>query len=532
MPIEYVDFGGLKISRKIAQALAEMGFEEPTPIQTRTIPLLAGGRDVIGQAQTGTGKTAAFGIPIVEKLNTREGVQALVVTPTRELAVQVAEEISRIGRYRRVRTLPIYGGQSIDRQIRALRQGVQVVIGTPGRLLDHLRRRTLNLDHARTVVLDEADEMLDMGFIEDVESILKCTPENRQTMLFSATMPREVQDLARRYMRDPEFVTVSQGSITVPQIEQVYYETKERYKVETLTRLLDTMDISKAIVFCRTKRGVDDLVARMEARAYPVAGLHGDMSQYQRNQVMRRFKNNQLEVLVATDVAARGLDIENVSHVINYDLPQDVEFYVHRIGRTGRAGKAGMAVTLVTPRDYAQLRLIEKLTKTRIRREHLPDPADIAERQKEGLKEKIRLVIEEGKLGYYRAMIDPLLDDYDPVDVAAAALKMFFDPGDEVSGAGDSDQESVSLENTGAKQGMVRLFVSIGRAENVRPAELVRIICEETGIPANLIGDIRIYDKFTFIEVPEEWAGCVIGYMHRQTIRGRKISVEPARHRQ
>ncbi|MFZ5649755.1 MAG: DEAD/DEAH box helicase [Bacillota bacterium] len=530
MPIEYVNFGELKVSRKIAQALTDMGFEEPTPIQLRAIPLLMQGRDVIGQAQTGTGKTAAFGIPIVEMLNLKGSVQALVVTPTRELAIQVAEEISRIGRYRRVRTLPIYGGESIDRQIRVLRQGVQVVIGTPGRLLDHLRRRTLNLDSVRMLVLDEADEMLDMGFIEDVEAILQATPEERQALLFSATMPKEVLDLARRYLKNPEYITVSKESITVPQIDQIYYETKDRTKLETMARLLDALDITKAIVFCRTKKGVDDLVARMEARAYPVAGLHGDMSQHQRNQVMRRFKNNQIEVLVATDVAARGLDIENVSHVINYDLPQDVEFYVHRIGRTGRAGKTGTAITLVTPRDYGQIKLIEKLTKTRIRREHLPEPADVAERQKEGLKERLRMIIEEGKLGYFRTLINPLLDDYDPVDIAAAALKMSFDPVDESPELELSGE--ISFENTGAKPGMVRLFMTIGRADNIRPPELVRVICEETGIPANLVGDIRIYEKFTFVEVPEDWANCVIGYLHRQTVKGRKVSVEPARSRQ
>jgi ATP-dependent RNA helicase DeaD len=260
-----------------------------------------------------------------------------------------------------------------------------------------------------------------------------------------------------------------------------------------------------------------------------VAGLHGDMSQYQRNQVMRRFKNNQVDVLVATDVAARGLDIENVSHVINYDLPQDVEFYVHRIGRTGRAGKAGTAVTLITPREYAQLKLIERLTRTRIRRESLPEPADIAERQKEGLKERLRMIIEEGKLGYYRTMINPLLDDYDPVDIAAAALKMAYGPAEEEA---VSQREENVYENTGAKPGQVRLFMSVGRSENIRPPELIRIICDETGIPANLIGDIRIYDKFTFVEVPEDWASCVIGYMHRHAqIKGRKISVEPARGR-
>jgi len=535
VPIEYVNFGELQVTRKIAQALADMGFEEPTPIQVRAVPLLNDGKDVIGQAQTGTGKTAAFGIPIVEMVNLKAGIQALVVTPTRELAIQVAEEISRIGRHRRVRTLPIYGGQSIDRQIRVLKQGVHVVIGTPGRLLDHLRRRTLILDRVKMVVLDEADEMLDMGFIEDIEAILRSTPEERQTLLFSATMPREIMDLSNRYLNNPEYITVSKESITVPLIDQVYYETRERTKVETMTRLLDFLDMTKAIVFCRTKRGVDDLTERLEARAYPVAGLHGDLSQYQRNQVMRRFKNNQVDVLVATDVAARGLDIENVSHVINYDLPQDVEFYVHRIGRTGRAGKSGTAVTLVTPREYAQLKLIERMTRTRIRREILPEPADIAERQKEGLKERLRMIIEEGKLGYYRNMVNPLLDDYDPVDIAAAALKMAYGPAEEEQ----QQQQPISprsddrsYENTGAKPGMVRLFMSVGRSDNIRPPELIRIICDESGIPANLIGDIRIYDKFTFVEVPEEWASCVIGYLHRQAlVKGRKISVEPARGR-
>lgn len=524
---EFVDFGELKVSRRIAQALTDMGFEEPTPIQAQAIPLLMEGHDVIGQAQTGTGKTAAFGIPIVEKLNMKGGVQALVVTPTRELAVQVAEEISRLGKYRRVRTLPIYGGQSIDRQILALRKGVHVVIGTPGRLLDHLNRKTLDLGNVRMVVLDEADEMLDMGFIDDVESILKSTPQGRQTLLFSATMPGEIMALARRYLKEPEFVTVSKNNLTVPQIEQVYYETRERTKLETMSRLLDTLDISRAIVFCRTKRGVDELVVGLQARAYPAAGLHGDMSQYQRNQVMRQFKNGQIELLVATDVAARGLDIENISHVINYDIPQDVEFYIHRIGRTGRAGRAGVAVTLVTPRDYRQLRLIENLTKTRIRREFVPSPADINERQKEGFKERLRHIIEEGKLGYYRSVVDPLLDDYDPVDIAAAALKMSFGP------AGDEPEEVVTGEfgNTGAKPGMVRLFVTLGRKDNIRPSEMVRIIAEETGTPANMVGDINIFEKFAFVEVNEEWANCVINYLHHSTVKGRRVSVEPARGR-
>lgn len=522
---EYVNFGELKVGRKIGQALMDMGFEGPTPIQAKVIPFLMEGKDVIGQAQTGTGKTAAFAIPLIEKINLKGGVQALVITPTRELAIQVAEEISKIGRHRRVRTLPIYGGQPIDRQIRSLRQGIHVVIGTPGRLLDHLNRRTLRLNSLNIVVLDEADEMLDMGFVEDIEAILKNVPLERQTLLFSATMPQEILSLAQKYLREPEFITVSKNNLTVPQIEQVYYETREKDKLDTIARLLDSFDLSRAIVFCRTKRGVDDLVSGLQARGYPAGGLHGDMSQYQRNQVLRRFKSGQVEIMAATDVAARGLDIENISHVINYDIPQDVEFYIHRIGRTGRAGRAGMAVTLVSPRDYRQLRLIENLTKTKIRREKLPSLPDIMERQKEGLVEKIRHLVGEGKLAYYRDLIDPLLDDYDPVDVAAAVLKMSF-------GLEDCEVDTDSrYANTGAKPGMVRLFMTLGRKDGLRASELVRLISTETGVPANLVGDINIFEKFAFVEVNEEWGECVINYLHHSIIKGRRISVEPAKSR-
>lgn len=521
-----VSFGDLAINRRVAQALTDMGFEEPTPIQQKAIPLLFEGKDVIGQAQTGTGKTAAFGIPIVEIVNTRYGVQALIVTPTRELAIQVAEEISRIGKYRRVRTLPIYGGQSIDRQIRALRQGVQVVIGTPGRLLDHLNRKTLNLQNIKMVVLDEADEMLDMGFIEDIEAILQTTPPSRQTMLFSATMPEEIRRLSKKYLQSPDFVTVSKNNLTVPQIEQVIYETREPKKLESLCRILDTTSISLSIIFCRTKRGVDELVASLQARGYPAAALHGDLSQYQRNHVMRQFRTGQIDHLVATDVAARGLDVENVTHVINYDIPQDPEFYVHRIGRTGRAGKSGVAITLVSPRDYKQIRLIENLTKTRIRRDKLPSLADVQERQKEGIRERLQRMLDAGRLAYYRNIVDSLVDDYDPMDIAAAALKLSLDL--------DQREEDLAVEsfgNTGARPGMVRLFITIGRKNNISPADLVRTLVDETAIPENSIGNINIYETFSFVEVPDEWANYVISCLHRQTVKGRRISVEPARGR-
>ncbi|GAB6157552.1 DEAD/DEAH box helicase [Desulfotomaculum varum] len=522
-------FGELIINKKIVDGLVEMGFEEPTPIQQLAIPHILAGHDVIGQAQTGTGKTAAFSIPLLEQIDFHKKVlQTLIITPTRELAIQVAEEIGKIGRFCRIKVLPIYGGQSIERQIRSLRQGVQVVVGTPGRLLDHLRRHTLKTDQVRLVILDEADEMLDMGFIEDIEEILKHIPAERQTLLFSATMPGEIVRLAQQYMKNPQYVTVSKSTLTAPQIDQVYYEVPEKHKLEALCRLLDTIDIAQGIVFCRTKRGVDELVAGLQARGYTAAALHGDLSQQQRNNVMRQFRSGEVELLVATDVAARGLDIEGVSHVINYDIPQDPEFYVHRIGRTGRAGRSGVAITIINPREYRQLRLIENITKTRIKRERLPSVADVAERQKEGIKDRLLRLMEEGKLGYYRSIVDSLVDEYDPMDIAAAALKLSLDlepAAEEVS------LDTVSFGNTGAKPGMVRLFLTLGRKEKTSPAEIIKLISEESGVPGEQIGSINIYENFSFVEVPEEWANCVISCLHKQQFKGKRLFVEPAKAR-
>lgn len=520
-------FGDLQLDQRIVDGLIDMGFEEPTPIQQLAVPLVLAGQDIIGQAQTGTGKTAAFGIPLIQRLNFgKRGVQALVVAPTRELAIQVGEEITKIGRNNRIRVLPIYGGQSIDRQIRSLRQGVQVVVGTPGRLLDHLRRQTLKLDQVSMVVLDEADEMLDMGFIEDIEDILRHTPPERQTLLFSATMPGEITRLAKQYMSEPKLVTVSKTNLTVPQIEQVYYEAPEKHKLEALCRLLDITDITQGIVFCRTKRGVDELVSGLQARGYTAVSLHGDLSQQQRNTVMRQFRSGEVELLVATDVAARGLDIEGVSHVINYDIPQDPEFYVHRIGRTGRAGRSGVAITIITPREYRQLRLIENIIKTNIKRERLPSIADVVERQKEGIKDRLLRTIDEGKLGYYRSILDSLVDEYDPIDIAAAALKLSLDlepPSDEV------DLDTVHFGNTGARPGMVRLFLTLGRKDRTSPAEIIKLVSDESGIPGGKIGSINIYENFSFVEVPEDWANCVMSCLHRQNYKGRRLFVEPAR---
>lgn len=520
-------FGNLELSRKVMSAITDMGFEEPSPIQMEAIPALMRGKDVVAQAQTGTGKTAAFGIPIVEQLNTRyRGVQALVLTPTRELAIQVAEEITKIGKYREVRTLAIYGGQPIERQILALKRGVQVVVGTPGRILDHIGRGTLILKNVRFSVLDEADEMLDMGFIDDIEKILSETPDTKQTLLFSATMPEEIMRLSRKYLKEPELVSVSRDELTVPQIDQVFYEVKEHNKFDGLCRVLDTSTVNLAIIFCRTKRGVDELVAGLEARGYEAGGLHGDLTQAQRNKIMRKFRDGKVEILVATDVAARGLDIENVSHVINYDIPQDPESYVHRIGRTGRAGKAGIAMSFVIPQEYRLLRMIEKMINTRIKRCKLPTFEDVFERQKEVIVERLTNTIQAGKLGHYTSIVEDMSEDFDAVEIAAAALKLAF----EIETAEDKpEQEDFSFGETGAEPGMVRLFMNIGRMDEVRPPDLVKTIAEEAGIPGKIIGAIRIYDKFSFVEVPRDVAEKVLYSLHRNVIKGKKVHVEPAK---
>jgi len=420
-------FGELELSEELMQAILDMGFEEPSPIQAQAIPYVLEGKDIIGQAQTGTGKTAAFGIPIIEStIRPKYRVQALVLTPTRELAVQVSEEMSKIGKYKKIKTLPIYGGQSIDMQIKALQRGVHIVVGTPGRIMDHIKRKTLILNQVKTVVLDEADEMLDMGFVEDIEFILKEIPTPRQTVLFSATMPAPIKKLASSYMIEPQNIAVSRDVLTVPKIDQVYYAVKKENKLNVLCRILDMENIGLSILFCRTKKGVDELAESLQARGYLAEGLHGDLSQAQRNRVMKKFRDANIELLVATDVAARGLDIENVSHVINYDIPQDPESYVHRIGRTGRAGKSGAAITLVTPWEFKQMKLIEKVIKKKVRQKEIPTMAEVEEKQRSSIKEQLAKIIERGQLGSYKEVLGDLMEDYDVMDLAAAALKLAF----------------------------------------------------------------------------------------------------------
>lgn len=418
----FAEFG---LEPKVLQAITELGFEEATPIQSQSIPIALTGADLIGQAQTGTGKTAAFGIPLISKINREdEKILALIMAPTRELAIQVSEEIGKLSRFKGLRSLAIYGGQDIGRQIRGLKKKPQIIIGTPGRLLDHINRKTIRLDDVQTVVLDEADEMLDMGFMEDIQSILKLVPEERQTMLFSATMPPNIQRLAKQFLNNPQHVSVIPKQISAPLIDQAYIEVPERQKFEALSRLIDMESPDLAIVFGRTKRRVDELSEALQKRGYSADGLHGDLSQNQRDAVMRKFRDGSIDVLVATDVAARGLDVSGVSHVINFDLPQDPESYVHRIGRTGRAGKEGTAWSFVTPREIDHLHLIERVTRHRITRKPLPTMAEAIEGKQRVTAERLLEVVEKGELNEYKGISIQLLEQYDSVQLLSAAMKL------------------------------------------------------------------------------------------------------------
>ncbi|HMM19829.1 MAG TPA: DEAD/DEAH box helicase [Selenomonadales bacterium] len=419
-------FKNMGISSDINRALNEMGFEEPTPIQLQAIPTLLEGRDLIGQAQTGTGKTAAFGIPLIEKVrHSSQAIQGIVLAPTRELAIQVAEELNRIAQFTSVHALPIYGGQDIQRQIRALKRRPQIIVATPGRLMDHMDRRTIGLQDIKTVVLDEADEMLNMGFVEDIEKILGATTAaGRQTLLFSATMPRAIQNLAQRFLRDPALIKTQAKEITIPLVEQHYMELQDRQKFDVLCRLLDIQDPGLAIVFGRTKRRVDELAEALKKRGYSAEGIHGDLTQGKRDAVLRQFRESTIDILVATDVAARGLDVSGVTHVYNFDIPQDPESYVHRIGRTGRAGQTGLALTFVIPRELEHLRFIERTTNRKIIRMPVPTMTDALEGQQRLTVEKLLRQIEEGNFDYYKGRAEELLAEIDSVSLVAAALKM------------------------------------------------------------------------------------------------------------
>jgi len=526
-----LQFSDLSLSKEIAKAIENMGFEEPTPIQALAIPLVQAGRDVTAQAQTGTGKTSAFGIPVIENIDASQRVvQAIVLCPTRELAIQIAEEFSHLLAYLpKISVLPVYGGQPIERQLKALTNGVHIVIGTPGRVMDHLKRRTLSLDNVSMVVLDEADQMLDMGFRDDIELILKRVPQRRQTLLFSATLPRPIIEISKRFQNHPEFVRVEYQELTVPAIEESYIEVRDRDKLDSLCRVIDVVDPQLAIIFCNTKRGAEDLAGRIRARGYRAEELHGDMKQSQRDRVMGGFRKGSIDILIATDVAARGIDVEDVDMVINYDVPQDVDYYIHRIGRTGRAGKSGRAITFVTPRDFTKLREIQKYIKVQIPRKPLPTADDVVEQKTKTILEEVRETIQNGGTEPYARIVEQESGgDLTTLEIAAALLKMRLEQGSE---SRTERTTPVDFGDTGAEAGMVRFFLGLGRDHKVAPKDIVGAIAGETGIPGKYIGAIRILDTYSFVEVPREYAGEVYTIMKERTIRGQPTSIEPAQGR-
>ena len=430
--MENSKFNDLNISKEIKLAIKDMGFEEPTPIQAQAIPHMLNGDDLVGQAQTGTGKTAAFGIATLEMIDPgNKGLQAVILCPTRELAIQVSEELKKLSRYQKaIRVLPVYGGQPIDRQIKALKKGVQIVIGTPGRVMDHMNRRTLRMGGVKIIILDEADEMLDMGFRDDIEHIVEKMPDERQTILFSATMSKAILRMAKKYQDNPQMVKLVHKKMTTPTVEQFYCEVKKHAKPEILSRLIDLHDFNLSLVFCNTKKRVDELVEDLKTKGYLADGLHGDMQQKQRDRVMSKFRNGEIDILVATDVAARGIDVGATDAVFNYDIPTDVEYYVHRIGRTARAGKTGHAFTFVSGREVHRIRAIQKFTKTNIKSLKVPSVSDVNAIRTNLLLEKVKGIVDEGHLGKYENLVEKVIqEDYASFDVAAALLKMVVEGG-------------------------------------------------------------------------------------------------------
>ncbi len=574
-------FSELGLAPEILKAIERMGFEEASPIQSAAIPVLLGGADVVGQSQTGSGKTAAFGIPAIQAVDASlRAPQVLILCPTRELAVQVAEEIAKLAFFKRgVRELPIYGGQSYERQFKGLHAGAQIIIGTPGRVMDHLERKSLKLDRIKMIILDEADRMLDMGFVDDIKTILRQVPNERQTVFFSATIPRPIQQLIQTFTRNPVNVRVEAEAMTVPAIEQVYYEVDRRSKLEVLCRLIDLEDVKLAIIFCATKMMVDELTEHLIARGYGADKLHGDMTQAMRERVMGRFRKRKIEFLVATDVAARGLDVDDIEIVFNYDLPHDGEDYVHRIGRTGRAGKGGKAVTFVAGREIYRLENIQRFTKSRIKRERIPTAEEVEGKRATAFAEALRETLGKGEYKRQDELLDRLLEqNYSPTDIASALIHLL---GDDKSRSGQviaedrpsrhsaparnpapapnrhpdpsararrersrDDQESPRraprdrpFEPRGPREeagtvshepGMIRLAFNVGRAHAVQPGDFVGVIAGVTAIPKGEIGAIHLQATKTLVDIAEARVELVLKKLNGIQFKGRKLLVRLA----
>ena len=596
--METVKFTDFPVSEVILKAVVEMGWVDTTPIQAAAIPVVLAGRDVIGQAQTGTGKTAAFGIPAIEHVDVENrATQVLIMCPTRELALQVKEQITALAKHKKgLLVTAIYGGESYERQFANLKRGTQIVVGTPGRIMDHIEKKTLKLDNISMVILDEADEMLNMGFREDIEHILSHAPEERQTVLFSATMSKDILNITKKFQKNPEIIKVTKNEITNVNIDQSFYLVKKEAKFEVMVRLIDVHDLQLMLVFCNTKSKVDELVEDLQAQGYAAEGLHGDLRQTARNQVMNKFRNGNTKILVATDVAARGIDVSGVDAVFNFDLPMDLEYYVHRIGRTGRAGKLGRAFLFVTKRDRSRMRDLEHYTKVQIPQGQIPKQADMEKARQGKLIEKIKANIQEEGNEPYEGIVEQLKEEgFYTHHIISALIRMqagsarkssfrddeladdggrsterrtesrfggrnerpgsgdrrSFERGGESTRngsferRGDSTKERSRGESEGsrprrsfgegpktagnAEPGMVRLFINLGRKDNVSPNHIVGAITSEAKIPGRVIGQIDMYDKFTFVEVQQKDVSKVIEGMRGKTINAREAAIEIAK---
>lgn len=560
------EFTSLNLREEVVQAITELGYSEPTPIQAAIIPIMLNGADVIGQAQTGTGKTAAFALPILHNFTPQRHVQSLILAPTRELALQVADSMTEYGKHLDVRVLAVYGGQPYGPQISRLNRGVDIVVGTPGRLLDLIERKALNIKHVRTVVLDEADEMLNMGFIEDVEQILGETPPERQTALFSATLPPRIRSLANRFMRDPQPVTIKRATLTLASTEQRYYLVHESDKTNALTRLFEVEPIKSALIFARTRAETATLANELVVRGIPAEAIHGDLDQNARERVLGRFRANQLKVLVATDVAARGLDIEDISHVFNYHLPDDAEVYIHRIGRTGRAGKTGVAITLLAPREKRRLREVEALTKQPITKMELPTVEDIHRHRESQVVENMKIWLGRGRYKRELEMVNELVQaGHEPLNIAAAALKIAradekqrpiaeiadvksdrrekdmasrggrrdsFGRRDMLAKEGNSRRRAEGPARRGGdsshEEGMIRLKLNKGKLNGIRPNDIVGTIAFHANIPGYTIGKIRIEEKHSFVDIPEDLVEQVLKHNGNYSLGKEKFNLQKA----
>ena len=506
------NFTDLGLSDEALAAINKKGFEEPTAIQIKTIPvMLRDDTNIIAQAQTGTGKTAAFGLPLIELIDTKlKAVQALILVPTRELAIQVSEEINSLKGKKDLRIVPIYGGQSIDQQLRRLKKGIHIVVGTPGRVIDHLNRKTLKIGEIEHLILDEADEMLNMGFIDDMEEIMEHTNPDKRTLLFSATMPNKIKELAHKYMDGYELLTVKKQQLTTNLTEQIYFEVKASEKFDALCRIIDFEDDFYGLIFCRTKNDVDTVVSHLTDRGYDAEAIHGDISQSQRERTLDKFKKQTVNILIATDVAARGIDVINLSHVINYSLPQDPDSYVHRIGRTGRAGNEGTAITFITPSEYKKLMFIQRVAKTDIKKSRIPNVKDIINAKKKKIYDDLSGILEEKVDSTYFNWAKNLLEDKNPTDILAAVLNYCFEDELNPESYGSVKEFGSNKSDTVDKKGKARLFVSLGKKDNLNPKKLVELITGRVQLKSKQISDVQVMEKFSFVTVPFDKAEKIV----------------------